>query len=161
MSENSEDLQDMLNKIHAETTRWELTINTWKNKIMVVSTLERPSIEWVERFKYLGRWANNSMDTDIEIKSRIEQAGAAVLKLKSLISNPYLKLQTREKFTRCYFGFILLYGCETLKIQTMNTIEAFQMRTYRRLKIPWIESRMKLLRRIRHARKLLTSIKRR
>lgn len=105
-------------------------------------TLEQTPIERVERFKYLGNWLNSSMDPYIDIKSIIEQARAALLKLKSLISNPHFYLQLRSKFARCYSWSILLYGCETqtLKTQTKNRIEAFEMWTYTRLlKIPWTD----------------------
>lgn len=89
----------MLNKTYTESTRWGLTINICKIKIIVLNkidvgavqlTPERTPFESVERFKYLESWLNSLVD--IEIKSKIEQNRAAFLKLKSLRSNPHLNL---------------------------------------------------------------------
>lgn len=66
------------------------------------------------------------------VKTKIEQAGTAILKLKPLLRNPLIDLNTPEKFAKCYSWSLLLYGCETwtLKIQTINRIAAFEMWRY-------------------------------
>lgn len=175
LAENQEELQSMLDKIHEESLRWGLTINKSKTKFMVVNkvdvgpvgiALENTSIERVERFKYLGSWINDRMDPDMEIKIRVQQARAAFLKVKTLLTNPHLNLHIRERFARCYSWSVLLYGCETwtLGIRIMNHIEAFEMWTYRRiLKIPWTDriTNEVVLNRMGHNRQLLSSIKRR
>ena len=65
---------------------------------------------------------------------------------------------------KCYVWSILLYGLEawTLKVSTMNKIEAFEMWCYRRiLKIPWTDrvTNEDVLRSVSKERELLKIIK--
>jgi len=78
-----------------------------------------------------------------------------------VLTNTDFDLGLRIRFVICYVWTVLLYGMEgwTLKMSTMNKLEAFEMWIYRRvLKIPWTND--EVLRIINKDRELLDTIKR-
>ena len=104
------------------------------------------------------------VDPDMEIKCRIEMARAAFNKMRNLFCNDNINLKLRQRMIKCYVWSVLLYGCETwtLKVNTMNRLEAFEMWLHRRmLKIPWTDlvSNTEVLRRARAERELLSIVK--
>jgi len=124
------------------------------------------NIERVSSFKYLGCWLHVSWNADMEIKTRIEQAGTAFIKFNKVLTNRDISLKLRLRFVKCYVWSILLYGAEiwTLKTKHLNRLEAFEMWCYRRmLKISWVNhiSNSEVLDRIQTNRELLATIKRR
>ena len=63
MSESAEGLQQCLNKIHTYTKQWNLTVNTWKTKVIMFNkgghritrhnfTLNGTNIEIVQNYTY-------------------------------------------------------------------------------------------------------------
>lgn len=173
---NSPDgLQKLIDAITTEGETLGLKINTEKTKTMVVSkrpnlqcnvSIYNKQIENVIKFKYLGSWITKDLDPEVEIRSRIEHARSAFLKMKNLLTNPTLSLDIRYRFVKTYIFSILLYGVETwtLGIRAMRRLEAFEMWVYRRLlKISWTEhiSNETVLKRMGRDRKLLITIKKR
>jgi len=66
------------------------------------------------------------------------------MKFKKLLTNTDFDLGLRIRFAKCYVWTVLLYGMEgwTLKVSTMNKLEAFEMWVYRLvLRIPWTARR--------------------
>lgn len=173
MAESIEDLQLLLNRVYEASRRWGININTKKTKWMAVGkihveptpvTIGEHTIELVPHFKYLGSWLNNEITCDEEVKARITMARRAFSRWKSTLTDRNLTIQTRLRALQCYIWSIFLYGCETwtLKIDTMNKIEAFEMWCYRRmLKISWTThtSNEEVLRQLNKDRELLNIIK--
>lgn len=175
LADNVEDLQTMLNRVTTIGNQAGLKINRNKTKFMVISRrkiqnadlhIEMEPIERVHRFKYLGYTINDEWDPDLEIKIRIEMARSAFIKMRKLLSNRNLSIGTRWRATKCYVLSTLLYGVEgwTLKVATMQKLEAFEMWLYRRiLRIPWTDrvTNAEVLRRMAKDLELITTIKKR
>ena len=97
-------------------------------------------IEKVSKFKYLGTWLTEDWSSDTEIRCRIECASNAFMKFREVLTKTEFDLNLRLRFVRCYIWSVLFYGTEswTMKVASMNRVEAFEMWRYRRmLRIPW------------------------
>lgn len=175
IADNPEALQRLLNRLTTVGDQYDLKINTIKTKILIISKTPEPpihisiygkNIEVVNKFKYLGTWINSDLEPDVEIRARIEQSRATFNLMKPFLCNSTLSLRIRYRFVKCYIYSVLLYGSETwtLKVNTMNQIEAFEMWVLRRLlKIPWTArvSNNEVLERAECERELLQTIKER
>lgn len=173
MAESVGDLQLLLDRIKQEGDGLGLNINISKTKFMVISRqehndatiyLDGEQVERVKVFKYLGSLITESLDPDREVKCRIETARAVFNKMKSLYCDNSLNFKTRLRMVKCYVWSVLLYGAEawTLKINTMNRLEAFEMWLLRRmLRISWIErvTNGRVLERAGTDRMLLSAVK--
>jgi len=174
IAETENDLQHMVNRIRMESEPIGLKINKSKTKVMKISKksniiniinikLDDVSLEQVKNYKYLGTLINENLDTEIEIKSRIEQARQSFMKWKNLLCHRSLNINTRIRTLKCYIWSILLYGVETwtIKQTTVKKLEAVEMWFYRRmLKISWTKkiSNLQVLQTINKERELLTTI---
>lgn len=168
-----EGLQLLINKIGDVGETQGLKINIGKTKFMIFSrqphngtTLELngSQIERVSKFKYLGSIITEDLNPDCEIKCRIEIARATFNNMRSFLCNDNLNLKLRQRMVECYVWSVLLYGVETwtLKVRTMNQLEAFEMWLHRRmLRIPWTQhvTNENVLRRANIERQLLTTVK--
>ena len=85
-------------------------------------------------FKYLGTIVSDE-GSKSEVLSRIEQATAALTKLKPIWRDSNISLGSKEKLMRSLAMSIFLYACEswTLTAELEKRIQAFEMRCYRRL----------------------------
>ena len=84
--------------------------------------------------------------------------------MRSTLCDDNLNLKLRQRMVKCYVWSVLLYGVEswTLKVSTMNRLEAFEMWVHRRmLHIQWTDmiSNATVLQRAGVHRELLTIIK--
>lgn len=175
LADNLEDLQLLIDRINKKSREFSLKMNIQKTKIMVISkqridnaviTLDGGRIEMVPQFKYLGCWLNEDWDADPEIKIRIEIARGMFQRMKGLMCGRSPRFETRWHIVRCYVLSVLLYGVEgcTLKVSSMNRLEAFEMWMYcRMLRIPWVDrvTNNEVLRRAEKPQEVLTIVKRR
>ena len=95
-----------------------------------------------EQFKYLGTLVSSDGRNKIEISSRIAQAKRNFQKMKAVLTNQCISIQTRQRALQCYIEPILMYGCEawTISNQTQKNLEATEMWFLRRmLRIKWTE----------------------
>ena len=175
IADNIEDLQNLLNKIGEHSKGMGLNINIAKTKFLIISrrlgqhqnarlTYNNQDVERVQKIKYLGTWLCEDWMSDVEIKCRIEMARSTFIKFRNVLTNSDFDLQMRLRFVKCYIWSVLLYGMEgwTLKMNTMNRLEAFEMWIYRRiLKVPWTArvTNEEILRGIGTERQLLYTIK--
>ena len=85
-------------------------------------------------FKYLGTIVSDE-GSKSKVLSRIEQATAALTKLKPIWRDSNISLGSKEKLMRSLAMSIFLYACEswTLTAELEKRIQAFEMRCYRRL----------------------------
>lgn len=177
ITDNMQDLQRLVNIVGEHSRSVGLNINTKKTKFLVITkdmnafedseiTFNTMRIERVNKFKYLGVWLSEDWTSDLEIKCRIEQAREAFFKLKRVFTCSDFDLDLRLRFLKCYVWSVLLYGMEgwTLKVNTINKLEAFEMWLYRRiLKIPWTAriTNEDVLASVNKERELFTTIKKR
>lgn len=78
LAESMEDLQGLVDAVNDACTRYGLTINTTKIKLMVVSRdivptkikIRGEDIERVNHFKYLGAWLNDQVKTQTKKSER-------------------------------------------------------------------------------------------
>ena len=88
----------------------------------------------VTSFKYLGAVVSDN-GSKPEVLSRIEQATAALTKLKPIWRDNNISLGSKVKLMRSLVISIFLYACEswTLTAELEKRTQAFEMRCYRRL----------------------------
>lgn len=175
IADSCEGLQRLLDRLSTVGDSMGLKINTTKTKVMVINrnpgqltdvVVYGTPIARVSKFRYLGSWISEDLNPDVEIRARIEMARANFLKMRNLLCDKRLNIHIRYRFVKCYVHSTLLYGAEawTLKINTMNRLEAFELWIYRRMmKIPWTDyvSNLQVLHRMNKERELLDTIKRR
>lgn len=175
LADNEEDMQAIINRVVEVSTIYGLEINTQKTKLMVISKQNLPEpritigsnqLGRVTSYKYLGCCLNDQWDCNKEVRSRIEQARSAFIKMKTVLSNRDLQAELRIRVLRCYIFSILLYGAEswTLTKATSKKLEAFEMWAYRRiLRISWVDriTNVEVLQRLGKNTEILNTIKKR
>jgi len=128
-----------------------LNINTNKTKLMVFSRarhenallhLDGVKIKRVTSIMYLGYLITENLDPDREIRRRIKIARGVFNKMRVLFCEDNFNLRLRRRMVKCYVWSVLLYDVEacTLKTNTLNRLEAFEMWVIRRmLQIFWVD----------------------
>ncbi|XP_060520407.1 uncharacterized protein LOC132698368 [Cylas formicarius] len=146
-----EDLQELLNCVADRSREMGLKLNIKKTKWLVVSKhrdvwgdleYDGKPIERVQHYKYLGCILNAEWDNTQEIRSRIEQARGAFVKMKAVLCSRDIDLALRIRILKCYVFSVLMYGAEswTLTETMCRRLEAFEMWTYRRmLRVSWVD----------------------
>ncbi|KAI5743314.1 hypothetical protein M8J77_016763 [Diaphorina citri] len=142
-------LQQLINRVARTSELFNMRLNTPKTKIMIVQKIPKRytfsfkvdgvQLEKVLSYTYLG--THMDWNQQHEIKRRIEMAGAAFNKMRTILCNMRLKLTTRIRVLKCYVFSVLLYGVEiwTLTEEMSRCLEAFEFWCYRRmLRISWI-----------------------
>ncbi|GFO20735.1 RNA-directed DNA polymerase from mobile element jockey [Plakobranchus ocellatus] len=97
-------------------------------------------LKQTEKFKYLGTIISNDGKTNREISARTAQAKINFQKMKTILTNKHISIETRKRALQCYTEPVLMYGCEawTISKQIQNKLEATEMWFLRRmLRIPW------------------------
>ena len=103
MAESEKELNDTLNKIKSNLQKWSIEINPKKTKCMVVTDTETQKIdiqigddklEQVCNFQYLGKWINETMNHDVDVRANIAKSKQAFWKHKEL-RNIRLKTKLR------------------------------------------------------------------
>ncbi|GFO35533.1 RNA-directed DNA polymerase from mobile element jockey [Plakobranchus ocellatus] len=149
-AENKEDLQKLLNIVEQESRKKGLELNSKKTEVMAISRKQEPpkcdifinkvKLKQTEKFKYLGTIISNDGKTNREISARTAQAKINFQKMKTILTNKHISIETRKRALQCYIEPVLMYGCEawTITKQIQNKLEATEMWFLRRmLRIPW------------------------
>ena len=149
---SEQELQALLDKVVKESENKGLSLNKKKTEIMVVSKyiantpprcniiINDTKLAQVEKVKYLGTLLTSEGRCLSEIRSRTAQAKSAFQKMRTILCNRRLSMQTRIRVLRCYIEPILFYGCEawTVNKKIQSELEATEMWFLRRMmKIPW------------------------
>ena len=176
VADSVEKLQDLVNTVNVASEEKGLRINRGKTECMVVSkrnespdclvTLQQEPVKKVEQFQYLGSVLTSDARCTTEIKRRIGIAKTAFRKMKNLLTNSRLSLQTRVRAIKTYVWSTLLYGCEawTVSKAMEQRLEAVEMWCWRRmLRISWTERRSNtnILESIGSRRELLALVRKR
>ncbi|GFO31384.1 RNA-directed DNA polymerase from mobile element jockey [Plakobranchus ocellatus] len=150
IAENKEDLQKLLNIVGEESRKKRLELNSKKTEVMVIRRrqespkcdifINEVKLKQTEKFKYLGTIISNNGKTNREISARTAQAKINFQKMKTILTNKHISIETRKRAFQCYIESVLIYGCEAwaMSKQIQNKLEATEMWFLRRLlQIPW------------------------
>ncbi|GFO41770.1 endonuclease-reverse transcriptase [Plakobranchus ocellatus] len=150
IAENKEDLQKLLNIVEEESRKKGLELNSKKTEVMVISRkqespkcdifINEVKLKQREMFKYLGKMISNDGKTNREISARTAEAKINFQKMKTILTNKHISIETRKRALQCYIEPVLMYGCKawTISKQIQNKLEATEMWVLRRmLRIPW------------------------
>jgi len=113
MADSPEALQKMIDIVETYTSRWRLSLNTNKTKVMIVRpsrntmvargehwSFRNQSLEVVREYKYLGVWFTDNLLWDRHIKHIREKAGKKLVPLRCLFAQRQLPLPIkRQVFT--------------------------------------------------------------
>ncbi|GFN79687.1 endonuclease-reverse transcriptase [Plakobranchus ocellatus] len=69
-----------------------------------------------EKFKYLGTIISNNGKTNRETSARTAQAKINFQKMKTILTNKHIFIETRKRALQCYIEPVLMYGCEAWTI---------------------------------------------
>ena len=173
ISDDEQNLQEMIVSLKNESEVRGLNINKQKTKLMVFSKsrnvptcniyLDNEKIKQVQEFEYLGSIITSDVKCDKDIKRRIAIAKKKFIEKKSILTNSKVSIETRKRFLKCYIWSVLLYGSEswTISAEMKRKMEAMEMWCYRRmLKISWTEfvSNEKVLGQDKEEQQILVSI---
>ena len=119
-----------------------MAISAEKTKLMTNNTsginteikVNGQKLETVTSFKYLGSVITDE-GSKLEILSRIEQATAALTRLKPVWIDKSISLSSKIRLKRSLVTSIFLYACEswTLTAVLQRRLQAMEMRCYRKI----------------------------
>jgi len=152
ISESEGKLQELLDKVVEESAKKGLTINCKKTECLVVSKkTRRPdcrlhignnTIKQVSKFNYLGSIIAENGKCEDEIKRRIGMAKDAFQKLRKVLKDRKLSIDTKLRVLDCYVNSILTYSseCWTISAQMERRLEAAEMWFLRRMfRVSWTD----------------------
>lgn len=96
IASNPVELQNIVDRVYRCSSCAGLSMNLSKTKFMMISrddsqnhtiSVAGNTIDRVSRYKYLGTWATEKWDSDMEIKCRIEVARASFTKMKKVLTS--------------------------------------------------------------------------
>ena len=140
-SDGIESLQHALNVFEDYCTKWKLTVNISKTKIVIFSSgrksktchfqFQNNTIEIVDEYKYLGIFLGRSGSFVSTKKHVTEQANKAVFALIKKIRKLDLPIDIQVDLFNKTIKPILLYGCEIWGIGNIDMIERIQLKFYK------------------------------
>ena len=176
VADSAEKLQELVRVLNEASEEKGLRINIAKTQCMVVSKRNEPiecqvninqePIRKVEEFQYLGSVLTSDGRCTTEIKRRIGIAKTAFRKMKNLLTNGRICIETRKRAVKTYVWSTLLYGCEawTVSKEMERRLEAMEMWCWRRvMRVSWTERRSNIdvLEAIGGRRELLATVRKR
>ena len=123
-------------------------------------------LQQVNRYNYLGTVITSDGRCLEEIRTRIAMAKVAFSKMKNILTNKKMSIETRKRVLRGYIEPVLLYGCETwtMSSQAEKHLMAAEMWFLRKMqRIPWTDRKTndQVLQETNENRKLIREIRRR
>ncbi|GFO41176.1 endonuclease-reverse transcriptase [Plakobranchus ocellatus] len=107
IAENKENLQKLLNIVEEESRKKGLELNSKKTEVMVISRkqespkcdifINKVKLKQIEKFKYLGTIISNDGKTNREISARTAQAKINFQKMKTILANKHISIETRKR----------------------------------------------------------------
>ena len=131
IASSAEELQRLLSRTSTFCEQYGLKINVKKTKYMIITkgtdiqaniNLLGRQIERVQKYKYLGTWITENNEQTTEIRTRIETARNAFVKLKTILCSRDLTMDLRVRTLRCYVFLILYYGLESWTLKQIAGI---------------------------------------
>src|SRR5664279_5444953 len=119
LAENQDDLQGMINRIVAESTRMGMKVNTGKTEVQYIGPkktkvdikIENCELKQVEEFVYLGGNMSEDASTDQELRRRIGLACGAMQNLNPIWKSKDISINTKSRVYEALVLNILLYNC--------------------------------------------------
>ncbi|KAG1652517.1 Tyrosine-protein phosphatase 10D [Nymphon striatum] len=117
------ELQKMISRIHEMCTKYGMSINIKKTKVMVVRkkkeqhtqgikiTVDGQKLEHVKEYTYLGSVVNENAKCLTEVRKRIGMAKTSFWKCKEFLRRD-LALTLKKRLLDCYVKSMAAYGCE-------------------------------------------------
>ena len=175
IADSEEKLQRLVERVDAAGEEMGLRINKKKTECLVISKRTAPAcnirireeaIKQVDKFKYLGSVVTVDGRCESEIRQRIGIAKNAFDKMRNMLTNRHIRINTRIRVIKTYVWSTLLYGCEswTISKDMERRLEAFEVWCWRRMmRVSWMERRtnVSIFEEIGRERELLRSIRRR
>ena len=135
LAENDHDLQMALDSVHEYCTKYELTVNISKTKIMIFSrgkVIRLPTfkyghhiIEVVSDYIYLGVKINYDNHFAKAMKQQLDQGRKAQFSMLVIARNLDLLIDIQCKLFEAVVFPTLLYGCEVWGFQNIDVLEYF------------------------------------
>ena len=128
--------------------------------------IQQEPVKNVREFQYLGSILTTDARSTTEIKRRIGIAKTVFRRMKNLLTNSRLSVQTRVRAIKTYVWSTLLYGCKAWIVsgEMERRLEAMEMWCWRRmLRVGWVERRsnVSILESIQERRELLAVVRKR
>ena len=142
LSQSWNDAQEKMDRLANYAERTGLKINTDKTESMrincsnpVLFTIWTDGIKEVDKFTYLGGLVTKWGGADEDMLSRIGKARYAYHNLKSVWNSSQYRRRTKIKIFETNVLSVLLYGCETWKMNRYNEkrIDIFVQKCLRRI----------------------------
>ena len=70
-------------------------------------------LEQVQKFKYLDQWTVDDGRCDLKVKTIIEIARSAFIKLRDVLTSKRLSLSLRKRLVHCYVLSTFIYASES------------------------------------------------
>ena len=143
IADDPQNLQEIVNKVKAESSRAGLDMNVKKTKTMVISrrpgekkleiTVDGVILEMVDIFKYLGTLIKDNGKIESEIEARTKLAKSQFSSMSKTFTSKRLKMKTKIRILKCYIFSIFTYGSEAWSLSKVleQKIEAVEMWCYR------------------------------
>ena len=140
-------MQNKTTRMDTEAKRVGLKINTQKTKTMRINAINQEhihigeqDIDEVDQFTYLGATVCKEGGGMKDLKNRLSKARSSFVKLKKIWSSNSISMKTKLKLFKTLVVPVLLYGCETWKMNKGDgkAVDVFHNRCLRRiLRIDW------------------------
>ena len=145
----SEELKSILMKAREDSEKVGLKLNIQKMKIMASGPItswqmDRETVETVIDFMFWGSKIIANGDCSQEIKRRLLLGWKIMTNLDSLLKSRDITSLTKVCLVKAMVFPVVMYGCKswTVKKATCQTIDAFELRCWRRLlRAPWTARR--------------------
>ena len=147
LSSTRQHMQSKTTKVDLEAKRVGLKISMDKTKIMKINSksnvgikINGSNVEETEEFTYLGAKLCKEGGGMRDLRNRISKARGAFIKLKKIWSSKSITRRTKIKLYKTLVVPVLLYGCETWKMNKGDDkeIDVFQNKCLRKiLKVQW------------------------
>ena len=176
ITDNQDNLQNLVTKVKEESGKAGLHMNVKKTKTMLISRkpenkklvikVDDETLQQVSKYIYLGTEISEEAKSDKEIEKRSNIAKEKFSKMASILTSRKLKISTKLRIVKCYIYSIFCYGCEswTLSKALEAKIEVFETWCFRRLgNIKWSDriTNDSVIEKLKTKRTLLSDIQRR
>ena len=112
VTDSEQKLQGLLKVLNEVSERKGLKINKSKTEVMVISRaiknprvnirIEGNLVNQIGRYNYLGSIINEDESCEDEIRKRINKANCAFNKMKNMLTNSKVSIETRKQFVKFY-----------------------------------------------------------
>ena len=128
LSHSHEQMQRKTTSLEETSAQVGLKINEGKTKILKLNSNNTSSVkvgdrdlEEVEEFTYLGSIVDGRGGTDSDVKTRIGKARTAFRQLRNIWNTREISTRTKLRIFRSNVKSVLLYGCETWRMNKTTT----------------------------------------